>query len=159
MATVKTWNDMLEAFLNELEQTFPEEASIKKYHATFDLLVKTNNRIALEQWSAGTSPYQQQIMEKDEKIFLSDEGPPILREMNIHTHWNNDLSENTKNAIWQYVSTLTILANTITVLPADTMSMIEGIASKCAADMESQGVDEKQLGGLLSSLQNMLEKK
>ena len=56
MATVKTWNDMLEAFLNELEQTFPEEASIKKYHATFDLLVKTNNRIALEQWSAGTSP-------------------------------------------------------------------------------------------------------
>jgi hypothetical protein len=159
MATVKSWNDMLDSFLNELEATFPEELSIKKYHATYDLLVQTNPRVVLDQWTATTAPFQQQIMDKDETIFLSDDGPPFLREINIHKHWTPDLSENTKSAIWQYISTLTILANTISILPADTMNMIESIAAKCAADMESQGVDEKQLGGLLSSLQNMLEKK
>jgi hypothetical protein len=101
-------------------------------------------------------------MSKDEAFFLgAADDIEILSSLNMKKHWTSELSENTKNAIWQYVQTLYILGTTITSIPAETLSMIEDVANKCASNM--QGGDDKSLlagmSGLFSQLGNMLEKK
>lgn len=161
MSSINAWCDMMGQFLDELEQTFDDEPAIKKCVVSFDLLRKANPRKCVDTYMNGCSKFSDKIMSKDESFFLetSDE-IELLRDLNIKKHWTTDLSENSKNAIWQYIQTLYILGTTITSIPADALSMIEDVAAKCASSMQG---DEKTLmsgmSGLFSQLGNMLEKK
>lgn len=158
MSSVSAWNDMMEQFITELEKTFPEEKSIKKYRTSFDLLRKSNPRKCVEAYMAEVGPYQEKIMAKDESFFVDGKcDSELFKEMNLVKYWTPDLSQNTKDAIWQYLQTLYILGTTISVIPQDAMNMIENVAAKCAGDIQKNGqIDEKALTGLFSSLGGML---
>ena len=155
MASVGAFNDMLAQFLSELSQTFPEEKAVKKYESSFDLLRKSNPRKIVENFMMTASPLQERIMSRDDSM-LVDGSLKMLGEMNIGAHWNQ-CSENTKNAIWQYLQTLMMLGTTITALPAETLAAIEGVAEKTAGQIasgeQSEGDLMKMLGGLLGNLQ------
>lgn len=159
MTSVSTFNDMFEQFISELEQTFPEDKSFKKYHASFDIMKAANPRKCVDAFMQSIGKYSNQIMQKDESFFGS------VTELDIKKYWNDDLSENTKAAIWQYLQTLNILGMTITSIPADMLSMVEGAAAKCAEGMQAGGqLDEKSLmssmsgllGGLLGSEKKLM---
>ena len=151
MTSVTAFNDMMDQFLSELVLTFPEEPAIKKQHTSFELLRKTNPRKCVETFMEDAAQYSQRIMAKDESLLLNGE-IESLSKYNIQKHWPA-CSENTKNVIWQYVTTLYMLGTTITALPADTLSMIEDVAQKAAGQM--QGGDQnpealmKMFGNLL----------
>ena len=148
MTSVSTFNDMLEQFISELEQTFPEEKAFKKYHTSVDIMRAANPRKCVDAFMCHAGKYSNQIMAKDDTFFANFE------ELPINKHWNEDLSQNTKNAIWQYLQTLNILGMTITSIPADMLSMVEGAAAKCAESMQGGGggMDEKSLMSGMSSL-------
>ena len=156
MTSVGAFNDMLEQFMVELMQTFPEEGTIKKYHAAFDVMRKSNPRKCVEGFMTGMAPYSEKIMNRDESIL--DDGIDIIKELSIKKHWDTDTSDNTKNAIWQYIQTLYMLGTTITAIPSDTLSMIEGIAKDCADKMQNgdgqidQDALMKMMGGMLGNL-------
>jgi len=133
MASVGTFNEMMEQFLTELEDTFPEEPSFKKYHRSFDLMKSANPRKCIDVFMQGVSEHASQLMAKDEAFFDNFE------KLDIKKYWNDDLSESTKSAIWQYLQTLQILGMTITSIPADMLSMVEGVATKCAEGMQNGG--------------------
>ena len=102
---------------------------------------------------------QDKIMSKDESFFLDDNNQAgFIAELNIRKHWTPDLSQNTKEAIWQYLQTLFILGTTITMIPQETLSSIETIAADCADKMQNGNgtMDPSALTGLFSSLGNML---
>lgn len=134
MTSITAFNDMMDQFLSELVLTFPEESHIKKQHTSFELLRKTNPRKCVEAFMEGASQYSERIMKKDESLILNGELEG-LKEYNIQKHWST-CSDNTKNVIWQYVTTLYMLGTTITALPADTLSMIEDVAQKAAGQMQ-----------------------
>ena len=147
MTSVSTFNDMLEQFINELEQTFPEEKAFKKYHVSLDIMRAANPRKCVDAFMKNVGKYSAQIMAKDDSFFAEVEELPISK------HWNSDLSDNTKSAIWQYLQTLNILGMTITSIPADMLSMVEGAAAKCAESMQGGGgMDEKSLMSGMTSL-------
>lgn len=152
MSSVSAFNDLMSQFLSELRQTFPEEKSIKKYDASFDILRKSNPRKCVDTFMTAVGPYSQKIQARDESIF--DEDLEFLVTMNIKTHWTPELSSNTKDAIWQYLNTLYMLGTTITAIPKETLDMIEGMANKCMTDMSNNGgePDEKFLMNSVSSL-------
>ena len=160
MTSIGAFNDMLEQFLTELMGTFPEEKSIKKYHAGFDILRKSNPKKVVEGFMATIAPVSNKIMNKDESIL--DDNLEILDELRIKKHWENGISDNTKGAIWQYLQTLYMLGTTITSIPAETLDMIEGVAKQCADKMQSgeQGaLDEGSLMSAMSGLfGNMMNK-
>lgn len=159
MTSVSAWNDMMEQFITELEQTFPEEASIKKYKSSFELVRKSNPRKCIDAYMSGIGKYQEKVMSKDESFFLENDDS-IIKELNLKKHWTETLSTKTKDAIWQYLQTLFVLGTTITMIPADALGMIEDVAKKCAGNIQETGqVDEKALSSLFSSLGGMLEKK
>jgi len=147
MTSVSTFNDMLEQFINELEQTFPEEKAFKKYHTSFDIMRAANPRKCVDAFMKNGGKYSAQIMSKDDSFFSEVEELPLKK------YWNDELSDVTKNAIWQYLQTLNILGMTITSIPADMLTMVEGAAAKCAETMQGGGsVDEKSLMSGMSSL-------
>jgi hypothetical protein len=145
MTSISTFNDMLGQFINELENTFPEEPAFKKYHVSFDIMRAANPRKCVDAFMKTAGKYSNQIMQKDDSFFSE------LEELPINKYWNDDLSEGTKGAIWQYLQTLNILGMTITTIPADMLSMVEGAAAKCAESMQGGG-DEKSLMTGMSSL-------
>ena len=112
--TVSAFNDMMQQFLDELVLTFPEEKSFVKFQTSFSLLRKTRPRLVLENYMKSIGPVASQLMAKDEKYFKEHaDDIPILKELNLMKIWTDDLSDNTKEAIWKYLHTMYILATTI----------------------------------------------
>jgi len=157
--TISAFNDMMQQFLDELVLTFPETKSFSKFQSQFKLLRKTSPRTPMNNFMESITPYANSIMQRDEKFFKEHaDSIPFLKSLDINSIWTDDLSESTKGAIWQYLQTLYILGTTISTLPAETLSMIESVAQKCASQMteNASGLDEKVLlenmSGLMSSL-------
>ena len=127
---------------------------MKKYQMSFEILRKANSRACMENYIQNVSPYSQQIMAKDSSFFLGN--PDVFKDFKLQAIWTDNLSENTKNAIWQYLQTLYILGNTISALPDNTLSMIEQMAKKCASDMNTGSLDTS---ALLMGMSNMFPQK
>ena len=139
MASVSAFNDMLSQFLVELHKTFPDETGIKKMTTSFEMLKKTNPRLIVDGFMKGVTPYADKISAKDESFLLEEiEKIDLLKDLNIKNYWDR-MSVNTKAATWQYLQTLYMLGTTITAIPAETLSLIEGIAKDCADKMETNG--------------------
>ena len=153
MTAISAFNDMMEQFISDLARTFPEEKGIKKYHASFDIMRKTNPRKCVEKYMEVIGPYISKITVKDDSFLNENVG--FLTDINLRKHWTPDLSQNTKDAIWQYLQTLYMLGTTIISIPADTLLMIERIASQCAEQMqggEGGTIDEASLMNSMSSI-------
>lgn len=161
--TTNAFNDMMQQFLDELVLTFPEEKKLVKYQNTFILLRKANPKKPLKEFMESVTPYANHLMQKDEEFFKTHASEiRFLDDLDIPRLWESDLSETTKNAIWQYLQTLYILGTTLTALPAETLSMIESVATKCASQLQENAttpdgtIDETALmntmNGLMSSL-------
>jgi len=144
---------MLQQFLTELEDTFPEEKTFKKYHASFDIMRAANPRKCVDVFMNAISKHANLIMQKDDTLF------DHFDELDIKKYWTPDLSQGTKDAIWQYLQTLNILGMTITSIPADMLSMVEGVAAKITDGFVNGGgggggPDMSSLTGLFGMLQN-----
>ena len=155
MTSVSAFNEMMDQFMVELKQTFPEEKTIGKYYTGFDLLKKSNPRKCVTGFMDEISPYASHVMNKDESFLLDEKNklPAILDEMHIRQHWSSGLSDATKDAIWQYLQTLYMLGTTIVNIPSETLNMIEKVAKQCADTMQGNGgLDEKALMSSMSGL-------
>ena len=161
MASVTAFNDMLTQFLVELHKTFPEEKGIKKMTTSFELLKQTNPRLIVDGFMTGVTPYADKISSKDESFLLEEiETIDFLKDLNIKSYWER-MSPNTKAATWQYLQTLYMLGTTITAIPAETLSLIEGIAKDCADKMQTEGgeLDQEALMKMMGSMLGGMGKK
>jgi len=163
--TVGAFNDMMQQFLDELVLTFPEEKKLAKYQAAFDVMKSATPKKPLKEFMASVGPYANTLMQKDEAFFkVHVKKISFLSDLNIDSLWTDDLSQTTKDAIWQYLQTLYILGTTISSLPAETLTMIESVAQKCAGQIQENAtnadgtVDEAALMNTMSGLMNNLLK-
>ena len=151
MTTVKAFNEMMGQFLDELNATFPEEEAVKVAKAA------PRDRGTFENFMKDISPFATKLMQKDDSFFCDENS--FVKSLNLQAIWASpDATENTKQAIWQYLQTMYILGNTINMFPPETLSMIESAAEACAKNMQSQSgpggaVDEK---ALMAGMNNML---
>ena len=156
MASVKAFNELMDRFILELKETFPEEPMIKKWYNTIDLMKGANTSGMMELFMANVSPYSQQLMAKDETFFTAETNTiKFVEDLNLRKLWTPDLSPNTKDAIWQYIQTLFMMGTTVQAVPPDMLKSIETMAEQCATQLEGQ--DPSQLGAsLMGMLGNML---
>ena len=155
MTSVTAFNDMMGQFLSELHMSFPEEKSIKKYMTAFELLRSANGRLVVDGFMAAIAPHMDKISAKDENFFIENaETIDFLKDINLKNIWPI-ASDNTREAIWQYIQTLYMLGTTITSIPPETLSMIESVAKQCADKLQEEGgdIDESQL---MKSMQGLL---
>lgn len=143
MATLGAFNDMMEQFVNELVQTFPEEKKFTKFQGSIQLMRKANPRKILNVYMEAAQPLADRIMARDETVIFDVQ----IKDLDISAIWTDELSTGTKNAIWQYLQTLLIIGTTISALPQEALSAIEAVAKQCAENM-----DLSQLGSIMGAL-------
>lgn len=155
MASVTAFNEMMGQFLMELHKTFPEEKGLKKCMSAFDLMKESNPKLVVDGFMTGMTPYADKISSKDDTFFIEEsKNLDFMKGVNLKDNWES-CSENTKNAIWQYLQTLYMLGTTIKSIPEETLSMIETVAKQCADKMSEDG-SELDEAALMKTMQGML---
>ena len=124
---VKTFNQIMDEFFNELIEIFPEEPKIKVQYNLFQTLCKTNIRKPCNEFMLGSIPYLEKIAMKDEDFFVSPEQPKLLKSMNISKLWSSDISDNTKDAIWRYIKSFFIIGIKVVQMPPESLALINYI--------------------------------
>lgn len=108
----KQFNDMATTFLSRMEKTFPDEPKIKLYRQQFCLVQGMNSKKPVEMFIENMYDYGDQILSKDEKFFKQEQfvnkAESISEKMGLIQYWDS-MSEQTKNAIWEYIQGLYIL--------------------------------------------------
>jgi hypothetical protein len=152
MASITAFNELMDRFIMELRETFPGEPAIKKWYNAMDLMKGSNTNGIMEVFMANVTPYSKELMAKDDSFFISDDHSiKIIKDLNLKKLWKeDDLSANTKNAIWQYIQTLFMMGTTIQAVPPDMMKSIEAMAEQCAGKLDGQ--DPSQLGASLMGM-------
>jgi len=111
MSFVSQFNQTLMEFLTELLETFPEHKGIERQKIKFEVGVRANCRLAIDKVVPELIKYSKSILSKDEDAIYNVNG--AFSEINLVELWNANLSENTKNIIWQYLQTLLMLGTKI----------------------------------------------
>lgn len=159
MSSVQAFISVMDEFLNELMKTFPEEKKIAVYYNSFKLMKKTNPRVILDTFMTEASKRSEAITKRDESYFLGGDDE-FMNEINVKKWWTDDLSQSTKDAIWQYINTLFVLGTTITSIPSNLLTTIEGVAEQCASQMEDgegvEGMKPENMENLLAGMQSMI---
>lgn len=106
-ANVGAFTQVMEQFLDELTETFPEQGALKKYKATFDVMRKANPRKVMDVFMNSASQFQDKIMAMDESFFLQND-IGFLDALEIKKWWTPELSQTTKSSIWQFLQYLLI---------------------------------------------------
>ena len=149
MTTVQAFNEMMGQFLDELVATFPEEEAFKAAQAA------PRTRATFDDFMTKIGPHASQLMAKSPDFF-SDQNE-FVKGLNLHAVWGSpDATSATKDAIWQYIQTMYILGNTISMFPPETLSMIEAAAENCAKNMKTNGSGQMDEKAMMAGMNNML---
>lgn len=133
-------------FLNELAKTIPEEESLKSELETIE---DESGEIIVKKFLKMV-PDSSKVVQRDETFFQNEDSM-----FSIHKYYK-EFSTNTKDALWQYLNTLYVLATTINNIPPELLGAIENVAQKCAGDMEGSN-EMPDMANLFAGMQNMLQ--
>ena len=127
---VKLFNQHMDNFFNELINIFPEEKKIKVNYSLFQTVYKANAKKPLTDFMSMIIPYLEMIAMRDETIFTGEYSPDILKKINFERLWNDDLSVNTKTAIWNYIKTFIEIGFNVVETPVEKHELIKYIISQ-----------------------------
>ena len=145
MSAVQAFNNMLSMFLGELELAFPDEKSIVGVRAAFALACKGNARLPLDTFMDAMTPHVLSIMNKDPTFFAEAAATiPYVKDIHIQDHWASAPAA-TKDAIWEYLSTLTMLGMGVRNIPPDVLRQAESLALSLAEKIEKGEGSASQL--------------
>ena len=155
--TIQTFNYTLTEFLEELSLTFDDVPQITLYKNTLPSILKNDERAGLNFFMNATRVHGDQIMNKDESMFDGD-AIDLGMNLKISDLWHAEgLDEGTKDAMWNYLSTLFVLGMTLEGLSGDILNSIEDIAKTAAEQLKTQGnLDMSSLlPGLIENVSGM----
>ena len=131
-----TFNALALEFVKELSEVFPENTVLAECVKNFDTIVGEDPKKPMDFLMKVAGDKTEAINSKDDAIFDDITIPGMaIKEM-----WTST-SDNTKEAIWQYLSTLHMLASTLGNTSGELMSGIEDMAMEFANKMATGNMD------------------
>lgn len=126
---------MMGQFLGEIGRTFPDEP--------------TKTPIDCKTFMAQVSPWASKLTAKDESFFCDEN--EFVKSLKLQAIWNReDCTPGTKDAIWQYISSMYMMGTMFSMIPPEMLSIIEAAAHNAAKNIAAGG--EMDLAGMLSQL-------
>jgi hypothetical protein len=159
MSGISSFNAMLEQFITELQECFPNEKKIRVYANSFDIMKKNNPKKCMSTFMNAVHPYKDRIKAQDDSLMQDDE-VTLVNGLNLSSIWKSDeCTNNTKEAIWAHLNTLIIFGETLEVIPSGLMNGIEKLASEYAAQMDDGKLNSIDSSMLLKNMQMMMKHK
>jgi hypothetical protein len=150
-SSADSFKNMYKDFLNELMKEYPDIDKIK--HEKLDTFkYKGNHMKRFLKRLRTPDDFSSFVNERNEELFTSE--CKLVKDIGLDIVWPRASQEN-KDAIWQYLSTMFMLTNAVSAIPPKMLTNIEKMASKIADDMK--GSDEIDFGKIMASVQNMMK--
>lgn len=146
MSIPQAFNTMMKNFLEELADVFPEETHIRVFLDGFDALAAISPRSPMDMFVESLTPHTDLVMARDAELFQRLEFPGGI---DFGKLWKSDISDNTREAIWQYITLLFTMGTTVRNAPPEFVQCIETMAHSLSAKMESGELDFASLGSML----------
>jgi hypothetical protein len=149
MTTVKAFNDMYSQFIDDILSVWSDDLVLHIAKA-----VVREGPEHYQEFMKEVGPFAQKLMAKDPGFFCEEN--EFAKKLYLHKHWYEDTcTEQNKSAIWQWLSSLYMIAMTLNMFPPDALSQIEAVAESCAKNMKlSDGPMNES--ALMSGMNNML---
>ena len=144
MTTLNAFNSLFKRFLEDLAGTFPEAPALTTMVNSFDALVAINARKPMDMFVSALAPHSDMVMTKNPKLF----DQPLDIGIDISTMWKTDISDGSRDAIWQYIHTLFLLGTTCLHVPPELLNTIESVAQTCAARLQDGETDMSSMASL-----------
>lgn len=146
MSIPQAFNTMMKNFLEELADVFPEETQIRLFLDGFDSLAALSPRSPMDMFVESLTPHTDLVMARNPELFQRLEFPGGI---DFGKLWTSDISDNTREAIWQYITLLFTMGTTVRNAPPEFVQCIETMAHSLSAKMESGELDFASLGSML----------
>lgn len=156
--TLRTFNHTMLEFFDELSLTFDDVPQIQLYKNALPGMLEQNDRAALEFFMNATKAHGEKIMAKDSSLFDED-AIDLGMNLRLSDLWHAEgLDDDSRNAIWNYLSSLFILGTTIQSLDDNMLQSIENLANQTAQQIKEQGSMDMSaiLPGLMQSVGGIL---
>lgn len=157
--TVRSFNHILEEFVDELSETFSDYPQIQLFKAGLPGMLEQDEWYGVNTLMETLTPHGDKILNNDRTFF--EEELHLGMGLKLNQLWREELDDDTRDAIANYVSTLFMLGMTLKSITPDIMSKIESIAQSAAMDMKMKGGQMdmasmlpgmiQQVGGLLGA--------
>ncbi len=110
------FNKTLDEFINKMIIQFPEETKLKTYYSAFKVTKMYDKTMPIKIYMGGCLEFKEQITNRDTQFFAKREefvnkirqASSFTDDTGLVNYWDN-LSENSKKAIWDYIQTLFIM--------------------------------------------------
>lgn len=149
MASTEAFNNALKTFLDELSSVFPEEVQLKMFLASFDAVVAMQPQGPMDMFMQALSPYASLVTNRDPALFDSVAFPGA----ELGRLWKQDLSAQTREAVWDHLNLLLLLGTIIKSMPPELLAGVETMAQSCIEQMQKNG-GQLDLGSLFGMVQN-----
>lgn len=145
MTSNSAFNNMLDSFYNDLLAVYPTNEVIQAASK------KPRTRSVMDRFMKYTGSRAHLLTARDPQFF--SEKNKFMKEIGVSDLWPT-MTEPNKNAVWSHVQNMYMLGTSISMLPPEMLSMVEGTAQQFAKEIEDGGeFDEAKLMG---SVQKMM---
>lgn len=138
MATLRAFNELMDSFLQELQRTYKREESLRVVHRGFTMARDANARAPLESFMREIAPFMETIAKRDEDFFLKNaHSVSLLKKCNFEANWRRS-PQKTKDAIWEYLSTLVFLGSSLIQIDDGALQKVEEFALEFVNEMSEK---------------------
>lgn len=117
---IDNFNNLMNEFVDKMVNQFDDSARLKNYRKAFLLFKMTSPKVPVNLFMSGSVKYKNQIKNRDENFFLTDESFDKLtktcgnftNDIGLDYYWKS-LSVKTKTSIWDYIQSLYVLGEII----------------------------------------------
>jgi len=113
---IEEFNKTLEEFINKMILQFPEETKLKTYYSAFKVTKMYDKTTPIKIYMGGCLQFSDKIKARDTEFFTKkkdfvnklQQASSFSDDIGLVNYWEN-LSEISKNAIWDYIQTLFVM--------------------------------------------------
>lgn len=146
---IEEFNKTLEEFINKMIIQFPEETKLKSYYSAYKLTKMYDKTMPIKIFMGGCLPFTDKIKSRDTEFFAKRKGfvdklqkaSSFSDDIGLVNYWEN-LSDNSKNAIWDYIQTLFVMGEMYVNKDASIIQKINSVYNKVSFDETMKNMKE-----------------
>lgn len=160
---IEEFNKTLEEFINKMINQFPEETKLKSYYSAYKVTKMYDKTMPIKIYMGGCLPFKEQIKSRDSDFFAKRESfvnklqkaSSFGDDIGLVNYWEG-LSNNSKNAIWDYVQTLFIMGEMYVNKDTSIIQKINNVYNKVSFDetVKNMNNDDKMAKEYVEKLNN-----
>lgn len=146
---IEEFNKTLEEFINKMIIQFPQETKLKTYYSAYKVTKMYDKTMPVKIFMGGCLPFTEQIKARDTEFFAKRKGfvdklqkaSSFSDDIGLVNYWEN-LSDNSKNAIWDYIQTLFVMGEMYVNKDTSIIQKINSVYNKVSFDETMKNMKE-----------------